>query len=283
MNIFSHIMECHQKNSAGNGLIMHYLAQTFRMPKSFEMTCYVSQILQAEAMRYGVEHWRRNRGRCMGALYWQFNDCWPVSSWAGIDYYGRWKVLNYAAKRFYAPIMLSVREDETRAEIHVTNDTTQPAKIEVRWSLERLDGTVVRKSKIKAAIGPEASKMLADLDFGEELAGDEIRRCVLVHELIVNGKQAGLGITPFVPSKHLELPPAKIKLESGTDDDGDYVKVTSDATARFVWLTIPRRDVIFSDNGFDLPAGRTMTVRIESNVPSSDLSKIKAYSLRDSY
>jgi len=283
LNIFSHTMECHQKNGAGNGLIMHYLAQTFRMPKNFEMTCYVSQILQAEAMRYGVEHWRRNRGRCMGALYWQFNDCWPVSSWAGIDYHGRWKALNYAARRFYAPIALSVREEDTRAEIHVTNDTTKPAKIEVKWSLEQLDGTVIRKSRISTRIDPESNKMLADLDLGEELQGDEIRRCVLVHELIVNGRPSGLGITPFVPSKHLELPPARIKLEHKSDEDGPYLEVSSDATARFVWLAIPRHDAIFSDNGFDLPAGRKVIVRIESDLAPSALSRIKAYSLRDSY
>lgn len=283
LNAFSHVMECHQKNSAGNGLILHYLAQTFRMPKNFEMMCYVSQVLQAEAVRYGVEHWRRNRGRCMGTLYWQLNDCWPVCSWSSIDYFGRWKALNYMAKRFYAPVMLSVCEDGTRAEIHVTNDTTKAAKVEVRWSLERLDGTVIRKSKIRTRIEPEISKMLADLDFAEELQGDNVRNCVLVHELLVNGKRASLGMTPFVPSKHVDLPPAKVTLEPRTDETGSYIDISSDVATRFVWLWIPKHDVTFSDNCFDLPAGRKVTVKVETGINQAALGKVKAYSLRDSY
>ena len=132
-------------------------------------------------------------------------------------------------------------------------------------------------------VDPESNKMLADLDFSEELQGDDIRRCVLVHELIVNGRPSGLGITPFVPSKHLELPPVRIKLEHKTDEDGRYIEVSSDATARFVWLAIPRHDAIFSDNGFDLPAGRRVIVRIEGDVSPTALSRAKAYSLKDSY
>ena len=283
LNVTSHIMECHQKNSAGNGLILHYMAQTFRFPKNFEMMCYVSQLLQAEAIRYGVEHWRRNRGRCMGTLYWQLNDCWPVSSWSSIDYFGRWKALHYAAKRFYAPIHLSVAEEGTRAEIHVTNDTTKAAKVEVRWWLEKFDGTVLRKSKIKTRVEAEQNKLLADLDFAEELNGDVIRQAVLVHELLINGKSTGFGMTVFVPCKHLEMPSAKIKCEVKADEHGSYVEVTSDNAARFVCLKVPKRDVIFSDNHFDLPARRTAIIRIESDVDAASLAKIKAYSLRDSY
>lgn len=79
-------MESHQKNGAANGLIMFYISSYYRYPKDFDSLLYISQLLQAEAMRHGVEHWRRNRGRCMGAIYWQLNDCWPVASWASIDY-----------------------------------------------------------------------------------------------------------------------------------------------------------------------------------------------------
>ncbi|MCL5104085.1 MAG: glycoside hydrolase family 2 protein [Armatimonadetes bacterium] len=283
LNVTSRVMECHQKNSAGNGLILHYLAQTFRFPKNFEMMCYLSQILQAEAMRYGVEHWRRNRGRCMGTLYWQYNDCWPVCSWSSVDYFGRWKALQYMARRFYSPICLSVREDGTRAEIHVTNDTTKAAKIDVLWSLERFDGSVIRRSRVSTRIEPEQDKLIADLDFGEELQGDEIRRSVLVHQLLINGKRAGLGMTPFVPSKHLDLPAAKINVVAKDDGGGPVLEVSSDAAARFVWLSIPKQDIIFSDNCFDLPAGRKVSVRIEGDIDASALSKIKAYSLRDSY
>ncbi|MCL2085262.1 MAG: glycoside hydrolase family 2 protein, partial [Oscillospiraceae bacterium] len=109
-NIFSRVMEMHQRNANANGKIMTYLAGTYRYPSSFELLLYASQLLQADAIRFGVEHWRRNRGRCMGAIYWQINDIWPAASWASIDYFGRWKALHYFAKRFFAPVMLSCRE-----------------------------------------------------------------------------------------------------------------------------------------------------------------------------
>jgi len=96
-------MERHQRNGSGNGKIMNYMQQTYKYPSSFELVLYASQMLQADAIRYGVEHFRRNRGRCMGAIYWQLNDCWPVVSWSSIDYTNRWKALHYFAKRFFSP------------------------------------------------------------------------------------------------------------------------------------------------------------------------------------
>lgn len=95
---FSRVMEKHQKNPAANGKILYYLSENFRYPENFRKLLYVSQILQGMAMKYGVDHWRRHRGRCMGTLYWQINDNWPVASWASIDYFGRWKALHYMAK-----------------------------------------------------------------------------------------------------------------------------------------------------------------------------------------
>jgi len=283
LNITSHVMECHQKNDAGNGLILHYMAQTFRFPKDFEMMCYTSQLLQAEAMRYGVEHWRRNRGRCMGTLYWQFNDCWPVCSWAGVDYYGRWKALNYFARRFYSPILLSVCEDGDKASIHVTNDTLGSVRVNLRWSLESLEGRVIRQGCVKSEAQAESDTTLASLDFSKELTFDTRRRTVLVTELLVDGQSAGFTVTAFVPSKHLELPTARISLSSGRDDQGCFIELSSDRAARYVCIEIPGADVILSDNYFDLPAGRKAVVRVESEVDSEALAGARAYSLRDSY
>ena len=111
-NVFSRVMERHQRNEGANGKILQYLSMTYLYPTRFETLLYASQLLQADAVRYGVEHFRRNRSddRCMGAVYWQLNDIWPVASWASIDYYGRWKALQYAAARFFAPVMISCEE-----------------------------------------------------------------------------------------------------------------------------------------------------------------------------
>lgn len=111
-NIFSYVMEKHQRNNAANSKIMTYLGQTYRYPTAGLGTLlYTSQLLSAEAMKYGVEHWRRHRGQCMGAVVWQLNDCWPVASWSSIDYFGRWKALHYYEKRFFAPVLLSCERE----------------------------------------------------------------------------------------------------------------------------------------------------------------------------
>ncbi|MBR0215423.1 MAG: glycoside hydrolase family 2 protein, partial [Clostridia bacterium] len=148
-NSFSYVMEKHQRNASANGRIAEYLSQTYLYPTSFEAFVYASQLLQAQAMQYGVEHWRRNRGHCMGTVIWQLNDCWPVVSWSSIDYYGRWKALHYYEKRFFAPVLISCHEegilsqntnvnaehfpDKMTARLNVSNETREMFLGSARW------------------------------------------------------------------------------------------------------------------------------------------------------
>jgi beta-mannosidase len=118
-NMTSYVMEHHQRSAPGNGLIIAQMAQNFRLPKDFPSLVYLSQVLQAEGIRYGVEHWRRHRERVSGTLIWQLNDCWPVASWSSIDYFGRWKALHNAARRFYAPLLLSVADEGKTMAVHL--------------------------------------------------------------------------------------------------------------------------------------------------------------------
>ncbi len=135
-NMTSYVMEHHQRSPAGNGLMVGQMTETFRMPKDFHGLVYLSLVLQAEGIRYGVEHWRRNRDRVSGTLIWQLNDCWPVASWSSIDYFGRWKALHYAARKFYAPVLLSIEDKAEVMDLFVTNDTVRAWTGEVRWSLQ---------------------------------------------------------------------------------------------------------------------------------------------------
>jgi len=141
-NMTSYIMEHHQRNAAGNSKIINYMTDHFRLPQDFESLVYLTQILQAECVRTGVEYWRRNRCTS-GALYWQLNDCWPVASWASLDYFGRWKALHYAARRFYAPVLLSAEDWPPGDDSPDSIDPTDSGQRRVRWSLETLDGDVL--------------------------------------------------------------------------------------------------------------------------------------------
>ena len=142
-NMTSYIMEMHQKNASGNSLMVGQMLDTFRLPKDFASLVYLSMVLQAEGIRYGVEHWRRHPDRVAGILYWQLNDCWPVASWSSLDYFGRWKALHYAVRRFFAPLMLSIEDKPPKQAVYLSNDFLEPWEGTVRWSLETLNGEIL--------------------------------------------------------------------------------------------------------------------------------------------
>ncbi len=265
LNLTSYIMEYHQRSYGGNARIAGYMAAHFRMPRNFEETVYLSQVLQAEAIRTGVEHWRRNRDRVGGTLYWQLNDCWPVVSWSSIDYFGRWKGLHYAIKRLYAPVLLSAEDDGTHVSLHVTNDTTEEWHGKVSWSLERLDGSRLTTGDIPVSVPALSSIRARDLDFADRLDPDSIRDTVLVCDLAdEKGTPVRTIVVPFVPDKHLNLTDPGLRFDVQVENGTAIVKLRTQRLARFIWLELDGYDVIFDDNLFDLPGGRTATVTFDA-------------------
>jgi beta-mannosidase len=170
-NVFSPVMEDHQRCDGGNQKIFTYISKYFRFPKDFAALVYLSQLSQSEAIRHGVEHWRRNRGRCMGAVYWQYNDNWPVASWASVDYYGRWKALHYEARRAFANVLLSCPVDGNHAELHLSNEGRSAVNGRVFWHLSDMAGVTLRDGWLDVAVQPLSTMKAADLDFSTELAG----------------------------------------------------------------------------------------------------------------
>ena len=269
-NIFSRVMERHQRNQAANGKILSYLSQTFRYPNSFDDLLYASQLMQAEAIRYGVEHWRRNRGRCMGAIIWQLNDIWPVASWASIDYYGRWKALHYAAKRFFAPVMISAEEAgelsqnpkineyhpaplEKSFRLNVCNETLRDVTGEVVWALRTPDGEIVRQNQQTLTIPAMSAKWLDKVDCADaSLTGHYISFAFVVDDVALSE-----GTCIFCAPKHFEFIDPLLTVEKR----GDTLVVTSHAYAKQVWLESEDADLLLDDNAFDMNPG-TKVVRV---------------------
>ena len=269
-NIFSRVMERHQRNQAANGKILSYLSQTFRYPNSFDDLLYASQLMQAEAIRYGVEHWRRNRGRCMGAIIWQLNDIWPVASWASIDYYGRWKALHYAAKRFFAPVMISAEEEgelsqnpkineyhpaplEKSFRLNVCNETLRDVTGEVVWALRTPDGEIVRQNQQTLTIPAMSAKWLDKVDCADaSLTGHYVSFAFVVDDVAVSE-----GTCIFCAPKHFEFIDPRLTVET----HGDTIIVTSYAYAKQVWLESEDADLLLDDNAFDMNPG-TKVVRV---------------------
>jgi beta-mannosidase len=259
-NMTSYIMEQHQKNSGGNALMVAQLLDTFRLPKDFPSLVYLSMVLQAEGIRYGVEHWRRHTDRIAGTLYWQLNDCWPVASWSSLDYFGRWKALHYMARRFYAPLMLSIEDKPLEQRIYITSDLRECWEGRVRWSLETLSGKVVMSGEEPASVGPLSACHVRTLNFADQLDDDNRRELIFVAELWQGDQYLARQVATFVPTKHLALTDPHITTSLSGDDGRLIVKLAAHSLARLVELSLAGADVVFSDNYFDLPAGRTVSV-----------------------
>ncbi len=262
-NIFSRVMEMHQRNAAANGKIMTYLSATYLYPTDFEMLLYASQLLQADAIRYGIEHFRRNRGRCMGTVVWQLNDIWPVASWAGIDYYGRWKALHYAQKRAFAPVMISCEEVgelserpfcvaqpapiEKSARLHVANETMERVDGTVRWSLRKADGEALLEGAEEVCVEPLSGLWLEEMDFS---AYDELE-VYISYCFEQDGRTVSEGTSLFTAPKHFPFHDPELTWRR----EGDALVVTAKAYAKNVEIAGVDGDVKFSDNFFDMNPG----------------------------
>lgn len=273
-NLFSYIMERHQRNYGANGKIMNYMQQTYRYPGDFDTVIYASQLLQADAIRYGVEHFRRNRGRCMGAVYWQLNDCWPVISWSSIDYTGRWKALHYYAKRFFAPVMISCQEEswltqeanmnrqhfqfEKSIHLNVTNETLKDREILVKWYVRNAAAEILREEHAKIQVPALESVWLPKA----ELPEIDVFTQYVSFEAWENGECVSGGTVIFSYPKYFryEKPELTCKVE------GNQITVSSPVYAKSVEILNEQEDLVLSDNYFDLN-GDSRTVEILRGKP----------------
>ncbi len=226
-NVFGPTMKEHQKNRGGNQIILDYVSQHYCFPRRQDALIYQSQLNQARCMQTGVEHWRRNMPRCMGALYWQLNDCWPVASWSSIEFTGRWKALHYVARRFFSPALVSAAVDGSESigignirhsnvntvHLYTTYDGLKPARGTLRWDVFHLDGRVLLRG----------SKVVA-LNYGESIRQKtlELARLIATHgrdslyvriALNVGASRVNEDTVFLSPPRFMLLPRARTKVD----------------------------------------------------------------------
>jgi len=285
-NVFSYVMEKHQRNASANGKIMNYMEQTFLYPNSLDTLVYASQLLQAEAIKYGVEHFRRNRGRCMGTVYWQLNDCWPVASWASIDYYGRWKALHYYAKRFFAPLVISCEEEGMQSQtqnlneepfkvkrsihLNVANESLADRQVKVSWQLRDNRGNVLRQEICDL----EAKALSATWLEKEEFPDTGIYDSYVSYSLEENGSTVSEGTVLFCSPKHFKFVDPELTVRT---ENGDII-VSSKYFAKSVEIRNENDNLILSDNFFDLNGGEKRVHIIEGE--TKNLKVRSVYDIR---
>ena len=299
--IFTPVMLAHQKNNEGNSIIHDYLLKDYPEPKDFPSFLYVSQVLQAEGIKIGAEHFRRSRPETMGSIFWQLNDCWPVASWSSIDYYGHWKALQYYARRFYAPILISPHVEEGSLKVYIVSDLTnkQGGRLVVR--LMDFDGKVLLKEDRVVSVEPLSSSVYLDWSLRKlaDAGVADTSRVFVSAQLGSADATISSNIAYLAPTKEIHLKPATLKVDvvdvsCGTGapilvenlkgKSAYTIRVSSPVLARSVYLSFGNLDVNISDNYFDLLPGETVEITATSATSLDALkSQLKVISLTDAF
>jgi beta-mannosidase len=301
-NVFGPEMENHQKNAGGNQIILDYVSRLYRFPKDCAALAYLSQLNQAYCMKVGVEHFRRAMPRTMGALYWQLNDCWPVASWSSVEFGGHWKALQYEAKRFFAPALISVHVagDESsngpgnrlrstihEVHLHTVYDAPENTQGSLEWELCHLQKGRLRGGTKKVALRYGEAVRQLSLDFEVEMAKYGAARLYLRAELIIGGRTASRQTTFLTAPRYVELQKAPIRVGLKKKGPRHYVltlqsPVFQPATAFELPGIAHRAEDNFIDLHPDEP--RQIELRTERDLDVATLhGKLKVASLVDSY
>ncbi len=277
----STVMRAHQKFDKGNGnqRLLFYIRKYYGEPKSFDDFVYLSQVMQAEGIELAAEHLRSVRPQSMGSLYWQLNDVWPGASWASVDYFGRWKALQFHAKRFYAPLRVAPIRQDGRTEVFLISDRTEPLQAQLRTRVLDVDGRVLLDRQRDVQL-PALSSVRADtLADAELLHGADPHRSVAVFELLDHGQVLSRHTLYFERAGALALPEPRLQAELSAD--GHSLTVHAQRLAREVWVDFGALDVQLSDNAFDLLPGESVTLQLQSPAAADALRK--ALRLRSLY
>ncbi|WP_371805416.1 glycosyl hydrolase 2 galactose-binding domain-containing protein [Candidatus Lokiarchaeum ossiferum] len=283
LDFFSSIMENHQKNSAGNAKILKYMKRRFKIPSSFESQVILSQITHGEALEYGIEHWRRHRTNfeCMGSLYWQLNDCWPVASWSSVDYYGRWKASHYFVKRSYSPLLISIQESDSKVEIWGTNDLQYPVQSSVKWSIQNHLGVIKYQNSVEVNLVPCCSILIDKITLKQlSISRRELKNHVIFYSTQFNGieslRDRAFGFRLFKepksfplqnPGINFDLFPINSEEKKIQDRFSFQIKISAKKIAVYVHFKVQDCDFIVSDNYFSLHPNedRVITMKILLN------------------
>ncbi len=262
----SPVMNAHQKATIGNALIKQTMGLYYKVPAKFEDLVYVGLVLQGQGMRHGIEAHRRNRPYCMGSLFWQLNDSWPVVSWSSIDYYGNWKAMQYQSQRAFAPVLINAIKEGDDLCVYLISDELQD-RGDVRLTVELMDfdgkshGKWTHSGKLSANTSMLFLKKRVDEFLSKQDAATSFLRFTLKAK---NGAALADEVFYFAYPKDQKLPEARI--ETSVKRRGEAIEMTlkADKLARDIFIEVPVQGVRFSDNFFDLLPGQRKKITITS-------------------
>jgi len=286
-DIHSAVMKSHQRSSIGNETIEYYMLQDYRQPKDFPMFLYVGQVVQAEGTRIAMEGHRTNMPYCMGSLYWQIDDCWPVASWSTIDYYGNWKAQQYFARKAFRDIIVSPLIEHDSLNVYIVSDRKEGTKAILRTTLMDFEGSILEERSLQVTIAARTSRvhLSEPVDRVTGNTGDAGR--ILLHcELEIDGGTYTDNILYFTRVKDLELPAPSVEWVLSDTEDALKLNIRTDHLAKNIYLSVPGKSVFFGDNYFDLLPGKEAEIGVQpgEGITAEDIRQgLQVVSLVDSY
>lgn len=268
-NLTSWIMDFHQRSGPGNQTIFKYLLDWFRMPTGFENTLWMTQLTQALCIQYAAEHARRIQGQMDGLLYWQLNDLWPAATWSSIDVFGRWKALQFLAKRFFAPVLVSCLEDrgDSTMALHLSNHLPEDFSGTLHWQLMDAAGKLLRQGETALTVPSQSNRCALVLDCSPERQRDgaylqplELRKnpqaptssdrdlLCLAWACDQQGEECSRNLGLFARPKHLLLRPPEITAQASLTDDTATLTLNCRHPAPWTRLELATLPGRFSDN-----------------------------------
>jgi len=282
-NLFSPVMNHHQKCKGANGTIMYYLSEYYLYPESFDAVIYASQVMQADAITYAVEHFRRIRGRCMGTTYWQLNDCWPVASWSSVDGAGREKALHHAARRFFAPVLLSAEEEGTAVSFHVTNEKLIPFKGKIELRLCTREGEILSDECLDVCVDALSSASVLARDYADAVRGKEQSTYLTYTLMDAEGAVISRSTLLFVRPKQFAYRKPQITARITETCGVKRLHLCADTLVQKVRVTLGDPSVEPEEQYFDLWGGEEYAVEINPTERTAEelLDGISFFSVAD--
>ena len=271
LNLNSEAVKHHQKHATGYQTIAEYMERDYQVPKSFEDYIYVSQLLQADGMKTAIEAHRRSKPNCMGTLFWQLNDCWPVTSWSAVDYFGRWKAFQYQVKRSFENILISVKDDENNYKIVVVNDDLKSYQGEFTIELLYFSGAKLWKINETVTVLQNSSETLFTIP-KDTIPHKQLKNTLLSLSFKTGNKEVKT-LFYFVKPKDFVLTKPNIQISVV---DEVTIEISSDVLAKNVFLSSD--DVFFSDNYLDVLPNEKVKIHL-----SKPAKNIQVTSLFDTF
>lgn len=260
LELESKVMLSHQKCAGGNAKMLYYATTRFVIPRSFEGLVYVTQLIQAEGIKDATLHWRRNRGQCNGAIYWQYNDCWACPSWSSIDWKGRWKALQHYAVKFNKSQLCTLHNEKRDTKLTILNDSLNALDGQVELKVESFDGEVLYKKLIDFSVEKTSAKEIFNGDLREYTRRNSVIVATLFNE---KGEEISREILLARNEYDYEFTKNAVDFEIKEKDGKAIITLTANSYARGVYLNRKTGHMPFSDNFFDMLKGETREISID--------------------